>query len=126
VSAVTYSYMTGVVLEAADILRAEGIEVEVIDLRTLDNLGLDYSAIGNSLDRTGALVTVEQSPRSHSIGARIAGECERRFFDSLDGPTVSVTGEDVPLPVSKRLEAAATPGVARITDVLRLAAGRQV
>lgn len=123
---VTYGWMVPQSLEAAEILSTEGIEVDVLDLRTVDDAGLDYDAIGVSLDKTGALVTVEQAPRCNSIGAKIARECEQRFFDCLDGPTASVNAPDAPLAVSRRLEQACMPGVDEVTDVVRRAALRQI
>jgi 2-oxoisovalerate dehydrogenase E1 component len=90
VTVVTHGWMVPQSLEAAEILAAEGIEAEVLDLRTLDDAGLDYEAIGASLDKTGVLVTVEQASRCNSIGSKIARECEQRFFDFLDGPTACV------------------------------------
>jgi 2-oxoisovalerate dehydrogenase E1 component len=110
------TYMTGVrqCLRAADELEAEGISAEVIDLRTLDYTGMDYATIGASVEKTGAVVIVEQSPRSLSLSARIADEIQQRFFDHLDCPVGKVTGLDVPPPVSKKLEEAVLPSPERI------------
>ena len=125
VTVIAHSYMVSLVLEAAALIEAEDIEVEVIDLRTLDSAGIDYESIGSSLGRTGALVTVEQAPTSNSIGAKIVAECERRFFDNLDGPAVSVTSADIPIPVSRKLELAALPDVQTIANTVRAVALRQ-
>ena len=84
------------------LLAVDGIEAEVIDLRTLDAAGTDYATIGASLARTGCLAIVEHAPSCASLGPRIAAECQRRFFDALDGPVALVAGPDVPL---ARLEA---------------------
>ncbi len=73
----------------------------MIDLRTLDAAGTDYATIGASLARTGALAVVEHAPSCASLGPRIAAECQRRFFDALDGPVVLLAGPDVPLPASQ-------------------------
>lgn len=107
------TYMTGVAqcLRVADELEAEGISAEVIDLRTLDYSGMDYATIGESLRKTGAVVIVEQSPRSLSLSGRIADEIQERFFDDLDCPVGKITGLDVPPPVSKQLEAAVLPSL---------------
>ncbi|MHC4252694.1 MAG: alpha-ketoacid dehydrogenase subunit beta, partial [Planctomycetota bacterium] len=106
-----YASTVPLALGAAEELAGEGIDAEVIDLRTLSMPDIDYGTIGESLRKTGRMVVVEQAPASNSIGARIAGECQRRFFDLLDGPVLCVTGADVPYPVSRALEAACVPGV---------------
>lgn len=114
---------------SASVLRAleaaEGLDAEVIDLRTLDSAGLDYETVGQSLRKTGMLVTVEQAPATNSIGAKIAAECTRRYFDYLDGPPVAVTGPDIPLPVSRRGELACLPDVGQVAAAIRQAARRQ-
>ena len=125
VTVVAYSYMVSLVSKAAQTLEAEGVEAEIVDLRTLDTAGLDYSLIGSSLRKTGALLTVEQAPASNSIGARIVAECQRRFFEYLDGPCMSLTGVDVPNPVSRKLEQAALPDVQKIADAIRQVARRR-
>jgi 2-oxoisovalerate dehydrogenase E1 component len=112
--------------EAAAQLATEGVEAEVIDLRTLDSAGLDYETIGRSLMKTGLLVTVEQAPATNSIGAKIAAECTRRFFDYLDGPPTAVAAPDIPLPVSRRGEQACVPDVRRVAAVIRQSVQRKV
>jgi len=114
----TYSYGVTLCRQAVQLAAAQGASVELIDLRTLDYVGMDYAAIGASLAKTGALLVVNQAPRSMSIGARIAEEVQRRFFDYLDAPVGQVTALDVPLPVSKKLEEAALPSVQQIADAM--------
>ena len=111
------TYLTGVgqSLQAAEALTEAGTEAEVIDLRTLDYKGMDWQTIGESVRRTGSVVVVEQAPRSLTLGSRIADEIQMRFFDHFDCPVGHVTGVDVPLPVSKKLEAAALPSLEKIT-----------
>ena len=75
---------------------------------------MDYATIGNSLKKTGSLLIVEQAPRSMTLGPRITDEIQERFFDYLDCPVRKVTGLDVPPPVSKKLEEAALPSLAKI------------
>ena len=104
---------------------AEGADAEVIDLRSLDSAGLDYETIGRSLMKTGMLVTVEQAPASNSIGAKIAAECTRRYFDYLDGPPVAVAAPDIPLPVSRRGEQACLPTTLQVAASIRRAAQRE-
>ena len=116
------TYLTGVnkCLQAAEALAAEGTSAEVIDLRTLDYIGMDYEAIGRSLHKTGSVLTVEEGPRSLTLGARIADEIQARFFDALDCPVGHVTAPDVPCMVSRVLEQAFIPSVERIQEQMRL------
>jgi len=115
------TYLTGVrqCLQAAEALAEEGIEAEVIDLRTLDYAGMDWQTIGDSLHRTGSVLVVEQGPRSLTLGGRIADEIQMRFFDYLDCPVGHVTGIDVPPPVSKVLEEAALPSLEQVKEQIR-------
>jgi len=83
---------------------AEGISVDLIDMRTLDLPGIDYDTIGRSLGRTGALVIAEEAPASQSIGSAVSASIMERFFESLDAPVARVTSLDIPLPVSRVLE----------------------
>ena len=110
------TYLTGVskCLEAAERLAGEGLSAEVIDLRTLDYTGMDWATIGASVHKTGSVLIVEQAPRSMTLGARVADEIQARFFDYLDCPVGHVTALDIPLPVSRVLEAAALPSLEQI------------
>ncbi|MGH8988423.1 MAG: alpha-ketoacid dehydrogenase subunit beta [Acidimicrobiales bacterium] len=104
-------------LEAAEWLAAEGVEVTVIDLRTL--VPLDVTTIARSVIETGHLVTVEENPRLCGWGAEVASiVAEEHLFD-LDGPIVRVTTPHVPLPAADALEDAAMPSVARIVEGVR-------
>jgi pyruvate/2-oxoglutarate/acetoin dehydrogenase E1 component len=125
VTVIAYSAAVADALEAARLLAADGIEAEVIDLRTLDAAGTDYAAIGASLARTGCLAIVEHAPSCASLGPRIAAECQRRCFDALDGPVELVAGADVPLAASRSLEAASIPSVADIVAAAARAARRK-
>jgi 2-oxoisovalerate dehydrogenase E1 component len=115
------TYLTGVAkcLQVADELASEGISAEVIDLRTLDYAGMDYATIGESVSKTGSALIVEQGPRSLTLGGRISDEIQERFFDYLDCPIAKVTALDVPPPVSKKLEEAVLPSLARIKEQMR-------
>ncbi|MBN1640153.1 MAG: MFS transporter [Anaerolineae bacterium] len=110
------TYLTGVgqCLQVAEALAGEGLQAEVIDLRTLDYAGMDMETIGASVRKTGSVLIVEQGPRSLTLGARISDEIQGRFFDYLDCPVGHVTALDVPLPVSRKLEEAALPSAAQI------------
>jgi 2-oxoisovalerate dehydrogenase E1 component len=85
-------------------LAADGVSVDLIDLRTLDLPGIDYETIGTSLEKTGALVIAEEAPASQSIGSAIAASIMERYFEYLDAPVTRVTSLDIPLPVSRVLE----------------------
>ena len=126
VTVLAYSWSATLVKQAAEQLASEGISVDAIDLRTLSMNDIDYHTIGESFKRTLNMVIVEQSPSSNSIGARIGYECHKRFFDYLDGPIATVTGADVPTPVSKWAEAATMPTINNIKDAIRKSYLRQL
>jgi 2-oxoisovalerate dehydrogenase E1 component len=102
----TYSSMTGRVEAMVDELTAQGVSVEIIDLRTVDLVSLDYDTIGTSLKKTGAIAIVEEAAGGLAIGGRIGAEVTLRFFDYLDGPPASLTSKNVANSVSRVLEAA--------------------
>ena len=107
VTIVAYSVMVGVALKAAEALAAEGIEAEVVNLRSLRPL--DTATIVDSVKKTGRLVTVEEGWPYAGIGAEIAMQVVEHCFDWLDAPPVRVTGLDVPLPYAANLEKLALP-----------------
>jgi 2-oxoisovalerate dehydrogenase E1 component len=116
---VAYGYMVTLALEAARQLEAEGVRIEVIDLRTLDEAALDYESIGKSLKKTNVLVTADQAPATNSVGPKIAAECLRRFFYDFEIPPGFVTGPNVSIPVSRRLEKLCLPGASQIAETVR-------
>jgi len=124
-TAIAYGFMTHQALEAARRLMTEGIDVEVIDLRTVDDAGMDYTLIGQSIVKTGALLSVEEAPHCNSIGAKIAIECIRRYYDYFDGPPMAVTAPDIPMPVSRRLEQACIPTLDQIYEAMLKTAKRR-
>ena len=89
-------------LEAADKLAGEGIEAEVIDLRTLRPL--DYDSIITSVKKTNRLVTVEEGFPVGAIGNHISAYVIENAFDWLDAPVINCTGKDVPMPYAANLE----------------------
>jgi pyruvate dehydrogenase E1 component beta subunit len=117
VTIVAYSKMLLLALEAADHLSREGIEVEVIDPRTLKPL--DLPTIVSSVKKTGRLVIVEEGWHFCGLGAQIAESVYAAAFDYLDVPILRVTGEDVPMPYSRPLEDAAIPDLARVIEAVR-------
>jgi pyruvate dehydrogenase E1 component beta subunit len=102
VTLVSYSIGVGVALDAAATLAKEGIEAEVIDLRTLRPL--DTQAVLTSLKKTNRLVVVEEGWPTCSIASEIIALCMEQGFDDLDAPVLRVTNEDVPLPYAANLE----------------------
>ncbi len=118
VTVLTYLLGVGACVKAAEELAGQGINAEVIDLRTLDYQGMDYETIGASVRKTGSVLIVEQGPRSLTLSGRLADEIQERFFDYLDCPVGKVTSADVPSPVSKKLEEAFIPSYEMIRDAL--------
>ncbi len=105
-------------LEAADILaREDGIEAEVVDVRSL--VPLDAKTILGSLAKTGRLFTIEENPRLCGWGAEIASIAADEAFWDLDGPIVRITTPHIPLPAADTLEDMALPTVPRIVDTIR-------
>ena len=119
VTVVTYSRMVYRALEAADKLAEEGISVEVIDLRTLKPL--DLETIVTSVKKTGRLVGVTEAYRTGSFLGEIFTLVNEEAFDYLDAPMVRVTAEDVPVPMSETLEAAAVPNTQSVIEGIRRA-----
>ncbi|MFD2437584.1 transketolase C-terminal domain-containing protein [Modicisalibacter luteus] len=93
-----------------DVARQMGIAADIIDLRTLSLRDIDYETIGASLRKTNNIAIVEQTTRGTSIGAHIADEIQRRFFDDLDQPVKRIVGRWASPTVSKVLEQAALAG----------------
>ena len=102
-----FSLMVEKALEAADILAAQGIDVEVIDLRSLKPLDID--TIINSVVKTNRLLTVEEGWKSHGVGSEISALLSEHAFDHLDSPVSRVGGREVPLPYASNLETLALP-----------------
>jgi pyruvate dehydrogenase E1 component beta subunit len=107
VTIVAYSIMVGVALSAAETLAAEGIEAEVINLRTLRPL--DIETVVKSVKKTSRLITVEEGWPYAGIGCEVAMQVIEHAFDWLDAPPVRVSGLDVPLPYAANLEKLALP-----------------
>jgi pyruvate dehydrogenase E1 component beta subunit len=99
-------------LEAADQLAKEGVEVEVIDLRTLRPL--DLETVLRSVRKTNRIVTVEEAWPVCSVGSEICAQVAMQAFDDLDAPPAKVSGADVPMPYAANLEALALPSVGQV------------
>ncbi len=111
-----YGPMVDICCSVAD---STGIDAEVIDLRTLDPLSLDWETIGESVRRTNALLIAEQTARGTSIGSRIVSDAQERLFDWLDHEIVHVTGAHASPVVSKVLEQAALANASTVESALR-------
>lgn len=107
VTIVTYSKMLQITTKAAQQLAAEGIEAEVIDLRTLRPL--DMEPVYESFKKTNRAVIVEEGWRSYGVGAEVAARLYEECFDYLDAPIQRVAQKEVPLPYSAELEKSAIP-----------------
>jgi pyruvate dehydrogenase E1 component beta subunit len=116
VTLVSYSKMLQVTLDAADKLAQDGIESEVMDLRTLRPL--DTQPIIESVKKTNRLVVIEEGWRSFGIGAEISSRVAELAFDYLDAPIRRVAQAEVPLPYNRRLEQMALP---QVEDVIKAA-----
>ena len=102
VTIVSYSIGVGLALEAAEILSGEGVDCEVIDLRTLRPL--DTAAVLASLKKTNRVVVVEEGWPTCSIASEIVAICMEQGFNDLDAPVLRVTNENVPMPYAANLE----------------------
>ena len=117
VTIVSYSIAVGLALEAAEELAGEGIEAEVIDLRTLRPL--DKRTVLESLKKTNRLIVAEEGWPTCSIASEIVAICMEEGFDDLDAPVLRVTDEDVPLPYAANLEKLALIDSKRIVDAAK-------
>ncbi len=117
VTITAHSRMVGLALKAAELLTQEGIEAEVIDLRTLRPL--DHATIVESVRKTNRLVTTEEGWGPMGVGAEIIARVVELGFDYLDAPPMRVCQEDVPLPYAANLEALALPSVEKIVQAVR-------
>jgi len=111
ITLVSFGKMMKVALTAAEELSWEGIEAEVIDLRTVRPI--DYAAIVESVKKTNRLVVVEEAWPLASISSEISYHIQRYAFDYLDAPVHRVTSRDVPLPYAPTLIEAILPSVER-------------
>lgn len=117
ITIVAYSRMTHLALEAAELLAKEGIDVEVVDLRSLRPL--DEETIVNSVWKTHHCVVVHEGWPYGGVGAEIADRVQRLAFDSLMAPVLRVTTLDVPMPYNAKLEQYCMPQTPRIVDTVK-------
>ncbi|MCI1001883.1 pyruvate dehydrogenase complex E1 component subunit beta [Ochrobactrum sp. C6C9] len=104
-------------VKAAEELAAQGIDVEVIDLRTIRPM--DIPTVVESVKKTGRLVTVEEGFPQSSVGTEIATRVMQQAFDYLDAPILTIAGKDVPMPYAANLEKLALPNVAEVVEAVK-------
>jgi len=114
VSVITYAAMVYVAEEAADILAKEGIELEIVDLRSL--LPLDREAIASTVKKTNRVMVLHEDTKTGGIAGEIAAIINEDAFDDLDAPIVRIAALDSPVPFSPPLEKAFLP---KVEDVVR-------
>jgi len=114
VTIVTYSKMLQTSLQAAEQLAKEGIEVEIVDLRSLRPL--DMGPVVESFKRTNRAVVVEEGWQSYGVGAEVVARLYEQAFDYADAPIRRVSQAEVPLPYNQKLEQLALP---QVEDVVR-------
>jgi 2-oxoisovalerate dehydrogenase E1 component beta subunit len=113
-SIITYAAMVFTALEAAEILAKEGIDVEVVDLRTL--APLDRDTIANTVRKTNKVILLHEDTKTGGIAGELAAIINEEAFDDLDGPIVRVTALDSPVPFSPPQEEYFLP---KVSDVVR-------
>jgi 2-oxoisovalerate dehydrogenase E1 component len=111
----TYGAMVGECIAAAE---ATGIDAEVIDLRTLDPMGLDWETIGDGIRRTNRVLIAEQAARGGTHGARWAAEIQERYLDWLDTEVLRVSGSEAAPVVSRPLNLAALGDAVKVATAL--------
>jgi pyruvate/2-oxoglutarate/acetoin dehydrogenase E1 component len=122
VTVVAAGVMVGRALEAAAALEAEGVSVEVVDLRTLEPF--DADTVLSSVRRTGRLVTADEGPATCGVTAEVLARVAEAAFDALKAAPRRVAIPDAPIPFSPGLEAAVTPTGERVADAVRAVLGR--
>ncbi|CAM5769333.1 pyruvate dehydrogenase complex E1 component subunit beta [Labrys miyagiensis] len=114
VTVVTYSRMVHVALEAAKVLAGKGIEIEVIDLRTLNPLDMD--TVIASVNRTGRAVALSEGALTAGVAAELGARISEECFDFLEDPVLRLAGEDIPISVSQALESSSIPTVDLVVE----------
>lgn len=117
VTIVAYSRAVATALEAARILAEHGIEVEVVDPRSL--VPLDIETIISSVRKTKRVVIVHEACERAGVGAELLAQIQEKAFDYLDAPIARVTGKNIPIPFAPNLEKASIPQVDNIVDAVR-------
>jgi 2-oxoisovalerate dehydrogenase E1 component beta subunit len=116
-SVITYGAMVHVAREAAEVLSREGVELEIIDLRTL--LPIDEETILASVKKTSKVIVLHEATLTGGIGGEIAARITEKAFEYLDGPVVRLAAPDTPVPYSPPLEQAFLPDKAKLLEKAR-------
>lgn len=114
---VSFSIGMKYAIEAAEQLEADGISVEIIDLRTIRPL--DMETVLTSVKKTNRLVTVEEGFPQSSVGCHLASQVMQQAFDYLDAPIITIAGKDVPMPYAENLEKLALPNVDEVIEAVK-------
>jgi len=117
VTLICHSKSVSVALKAAELLAAEGVQAEVVDLRTIRPL--DVETVLGSVAKTHRAVVVEEGWSFAGVGAQVVDVIQREVFDELDAPVLRVTGADVPMPYNKHLEKAAKADPPKVVSAVR-------
>ncbi len=117
VTIVTWGRALHVVLDAAGKLEEDGIEAEVVDLRSIRPL--DSDTVVRSVGKTNRCVIVQEAWPFGGVGAEVSDRVQRQAFDALDAPVVRVTGADVPMPYAHSLEKVCLPTADRVVEAVR-------
>ena len=117
ISVITYAAMVHTAIEAAELLTKEGIELEILDLRTL--APLDREAIGNTVRKTNKVIVLHEDTRTGGIAGEIAAIINEEVFDDLDGPIVRITAMDTPVPFSPPQEERFLPNLRDLVEKAR-------
>lgn len=123
ISLIGFGKMVGYCLKAAEILEREGIDAEVINLRSLKPI--DREAIAASVRKTHQVVSVEEGWPQHGVGSEIISIAVEDCFDDLDAPPERITGVEVPMPYAEHLEAAALPKIEDVVRVVKRMLGKE-
>jgi pyruvate dehydrogenase E1 component beta subunit len=119
---ITGGIVLGKALKAADVLLAEGLDVDIIDLRTI--FPLDFETIITSVRKTGRAVVVTEEPPYASVASEIAATIQEEAFEYLDAPVARITAAHAPIPHAPNLMEALIPQVDHIVDAVRGSIGR--
>jgi 2-oxoisovalerate dehydrogenase E1 component beta subunit len=114
---VTFGAMVHTALAAAERLERDGIQIEIIDLRTL--MPFDRDTIVNSVAKTNKVILLHEASRTGGIGAELAAVIAEAAFEHLDGPVVRVTSLDTPVPFSPLLEQAFMPTTDKVVAAVK-------
>jgi 2-oxoisovalerate dehydrogenase E1 component beta subunit len=114
---ITYGAMVHQALEAAEAVAAEGISMEVVDLRSI--LPWDRDTVAASVAKTNKVIVCHEDSKTGGVGAEVAAFIGEELFEDLDGPIVRVAALDTPVPFSPHLEEAVIPGTRHIVDAVR-------